>query len=126
MTDVFGAAFSEDDLRAMGNALDRAEIEVHEGGAFDDGDADAERNNQRDVETAQRMWALLGPLLVGRLPALDRAGVLADLATVTLDGEEDAEGEPYDVSNDETFDTLSALVRRARAGLANGRFGDRP
>ena len=67
-----------------------------------------------------------GPLLVGRPPALDRAGVLADLAAVTLDGEEDAEGEPYDVSNDETFDTLSVLVRRARAGLANGRFGDRP
>ena len=65
MTDL---RFTSDDIRAMGNALDRAEIKVSEGDPFDSDDEHAYLDNQRDVAIAQAMWARIRPTLGAALP----------------------------------------------------------
>lgn len=66
--------FTEDEIRAFGNALDRAEIEVSEGDPFDDVDEERYLANKRDVETAQAMWGRVRAALAPPRPV----GTLAD------------------------------------------------
>ncbi len=66
--------FTEEEIRAFGNALDRAEIEASEGDPLDDDEAGAYIANQRDVETAKAMW---DRIRAGLAPPLPR-GAVAD------------------------------------------------
>ena len=57
---------TEDQMRAMENTLDRAEIEVSEGDPLDDEDEGAYLDNQRDVTIAKAVWVEIKEIIVVR------------------------------------------------------------
>jgi hypothetical protein len=55
--DGAGLRFTEDEMRALSNALDRADMEVEGADPQDEDEEEAARNNRQDVDTAMGMWA---------------------------------------------------------------------